>query len=309
MDRVSASSWRSRLRDLQAGLFHCFPHHWLSAVVYALSRAEAAVLKNFLIRGFVALYDPDMQEAEVEDPKAYPTLNALFVRTLKPGNRPWPTDPNVLAVPCDSQVSQFGRLSEGRALQAKGLTFTTEELLGGAHPEFSGGLFATLYLSPKYCHRVYMPADGRLLEMRHIPGRQFTVSPYAVERIPRLYARNERVVSLFEDSRGIPFAVVMVGAVSVASIEMSWCGVVAPRRRAISRWRYGGDDAPGPELRRGDELGCFHLGSTVVIMSGHRDRKWAPAIKPGEMLLYGQSLLRPESAEAEAGDAAPGGTG
>ena len=243
-----------------------------------------------------------MEDAEIENPEEYPTLNALFVRTLKKDIRPWSEDPDAVAAPCDSRISQFGQIEEGRIIQAKGQTFTADELLGGPHPEFAQGRFATLYLSPDDCHRVYMPADGRLIEMCHIPGRQFTVASYAVERIPRLYARNERVASLFEGPDGIPFAVVMVGAVNVACIEMSWCGIVAPRRRAISRWRHNGN-SPNIELRRGDELGCFHLGSTVVMLSGHQDRTWDPGVEAGQAVAYGQPLLLPKSESDGASEA------
>ncbi len=286
-------TWRMRLLDLKAWGFYFFPHHWLSAATHWLSRIEIPAAKNLLIRSFVSFFGLRMQDAEIEDPEAYPTLNALFVRTLKPDVRPWPEDPGVLAAPCDSRVSQFGQIEDGRIIQAKGQTFTVNELLGGTHPEFAQGRFATLYLSPDDCHRVYMPADGRLVEMRHVPGRQFTVASYAVERIPRLYARNERVASLFEDPDGIPFAVVMVGAVNVASIEMSWCGTVTPRRQSISRWQYNAD-TPSVELRRGDELGCFHLGSTVVLLSGHQGYQWDPGVETGQAMVYGQSLLLPE---------------
>lgn len=302
MTRTSRSPWRERLFDLKAWGFYCFPHHWLSAATHWASRIKAPVVKNLLIRSFVSLFKLRMEDAEIEDPEEYPTLNALFVRTLKKDLRPWPEDPGVLAAPCDSRVAQFGQIEDGRIIQAKGQTFTVDELLGNPHPEFAQGRFATLYLSPDDCHRVYMPADGRLVEMCHVPGRQFTVASYAVERIPRLYARNERVASLFEDPDGIPFAVVMVGAVNVASIEMSWCGTVAPRRRLLSRWRYDGS-IPDVALRRGDELGCFHLGSTVVVLSAREDRRWDAAVETGQAMAYGQPLLLPDG---KGGNAPPG---
>ncbi len=304
MTPAPESPWRTRLLKLKAWGFYCFPHHGLSAFTYWLSRIETPVIKNFLIRSFVSFFRLRMEEAEIESPEEYPTLDALFVRTLKKTLRPWPEDPDVLAAPCDSRISQFGPIEDGRIIQAKGQTFTVDELLGGPHPEFAQGRFATLYLSPDDCHRVYMPTDGRLAEMCHIPGRQFTVASYAVERIPRLYARNERVASLFESPDGIPFAVVMVGAVNVACIEMSWCGIVAPRRQAISRWPHNGTPL-NVELRRGDELGCFHLGSTVVLLSGHPDRAWSPGIEAGQAVTYGQPLLLPKSDSSDAVEATP----
>lgn len=304
MTPAPESPWRTYLLNLKAWGFYCFPHRWVSALAYWLSRIETPAVKNFLIRSFVSFFGLRMEDAEIEDPEEYPTLNALFIRTLKKDVRPWPEDPDALAAPCDSRISQFGQIEEDRIIQAKGQTFTVDELLGGPHPEFAQGRFATLYLSPDDCHRVYMPADGRLIEMCHIPGRQFTVASYAVERIPRLYARNERVANLFEGPDGTPFAVVMVGAVNVACIEMSWCGIVAPRRRAISRWRHNGKP-PDIELRRGDELGCFHLGSTVVLLSGHPDRAWHPSIETGQAVAYGQPLLLPKSENGDASEAPP----
>lgn len=290
--------------DTWVRVFYCFPHHWLSAITHWLSRIEIPAIKNSMIWVFLCKYHLRMEEAEIENPKEYPTLNALFVRTLKKDVRPWPEDPSVLAVPCDSRISQFGQIENGRIIHAKGQTFTVDELLGGNHPEFSQGRFVTLYLNPDDCHRVYMPTDGHFTEMCHIPGRQFTVASYAVERIPRLYARNERVASLFEDPDGAPFAVVMVGAVNVACIEMSWCGIVAPRQRSISRWRYNGN-TPNIELHQGDELGCFHLGSTVILLSGHQDRVWSPGIEAGQAVVYGQPLLLPKSENGDASEASP----
>ncbi len=293
---TAAAVWRSRWHNLKAWLFHCFPHAWISAVAYWLARIETPAVKNFLNLRFVAFFSIRMEDAELEDPQAYPTLDALFVRALKPGLRPWPDDPAILAAPCDSRISQLGSIGDdGRIVQAKGQSFTVAELLGDAAPEYREGQFATLYLSPNFCHRVYMPTAGRLLEMRHIPGRQFTVAAYAAARIPRLYARNERVACLFEDPNGTQFAVVMVGALNVASIELSWCGLVAPRHRAISRWRHAQFGNPEIRLDQGAELGRFHLGSTVVLLSAHPGMAWNPAATPGEMLLYGQPLLLPEA--------------
>ena len=297
MDSADTPLWRARLLDLKAWAFQCFPHHWVSAVAYWLSRLDNPAAKNFLIRLFVSFFGIRMEDAEIENPEQYPTLNALFVRTLKKEARPWPEDSGVLAAPCDGRISQFGQIEDGRIIQAKGQAFTVDELLGHAHPEFAQGRFATLYLSPHDCHRIYMPADGRLVEMCHIPGRQFTVAPYAVERIPRLYARNERVASVFEGPDGTPLAVVMVGAVNVACIELSWCGIVAPRHRSVKRWQYNGD-TPRIELRRGDEMGCFHLGSTVVLLSGQQG-PWDPAVEAGQAVSYGQSLLLPEGGGGE----------
>ncbi len=294
--QITLPSW---LQTLRAWLFHCYPHRWLSALVYGLARIEIPVVKNYLNTGFARALALDMSEAEIEDPKQYPTLDALFVRAMKPECRPWAEDPEVLASPCDCRISQIGTIEDGRIIQAKGQGFSVDELLGAEAPEFAHGHYATLYLSPRFCHRVYMPLPGRLLEMRHIPGRQFSVAPYATERIARLFARNERVVNLFEDEYGTRFAVVMVGAQNVASMEMSWCGVVSPRRHAITRQDYSGNKAPEVRLARGDEIGRFHFGSTVILLSTHANRAPAPGVEIDSLLHYGQPLLCPPAATVE----------
>ena len=293
--------WRARWLALKAALFSAFPHAWVSAVAGGLARLEHPAAKDFLIRLFLWKYALRMDEAELEDPAAYPSLDALFTRALKPAARPWPARPDALAAPCDSRISQRGRIEDGRLIQAKGQTFTAGELLGDARDgaRFAGGVYATFYLEPVDCHRVYMPAAGRLLAMRRVPGRQHSVAPWAARRIPRLYARNERVVCLFEDARGAAFAVVMVGALNVAAIEIAWHGLVTPAGRAIERWDYREREAV--RLARGDELGRFHLGSTVVLLHAAADWRWDGAV--GEAVRYGQSLAVPGNGAVELGAA------
>ena len=295
----SQSPLLSRLQTLRAWLFHCYPHRWLSALVYGLARIDLPAVKNYLNTGFARVFSLDMSETEIEDPKQYPTLDALFVRAMKPECRPWTEDPQILASPCDCRISQIGAIEDGRIIQAKGQDFSVDELLGAEATEFARGHFATLYLSPRFCHRVYMPLSGRLLEMRHIPGRQFSVAPYATERIARLFARNERVVNLFKDEQGILFAVVMVGAQNVASMEMSWCGLVSPRRHAITRRDYSGRKTPKITLARGDEIGRFHMGSTVIVLSTHADMVPAEGAEIDSLLHYGQPLFGPQTETTE----------
>ena len=290
---------RSRWYAAKAALFSAFPHAWLSAAAGGLARLEHPAAKDFLIRLFLRKYALRMDEAELEDPAAYPSLDALFTRALKPEARPWPERPDALAAPCDSHLSQFGRIEDGRLIQAKGQTFTAGELLGDARDgaRFAGGVYATFYLEPVDCHRVYMPAAGRLLAMRRIPGRQHSVAAWAAQHIPRLYARNERVVCLFEDERGAAFAVVMVGALNVAAIEIVWHGLVTPAGRAIDRWDYR--ERAAVRLARGDELGRFHLGSTVVLLHAAADWRWDAAAAVGRALRYGQPLAVPGSGAVE----------
>ena len=297
------ASWRARWLALKTVLFSAFPHAWVSAAAGGLARLEHPAAKDFLIRLFLWKYALRMDEAELEDPAAYPSLDALFTRALKPSARPWPERPDALAAPCDSRVSQCGRIEDGRLIQAKGQTFTAGELLADARDgaRFAGGVYATLYLEPVDCHRVYMPAAGRLLAMRRVPGRQHSVAPWAARRIPRLYARNERVACLFEDERGAAFAVVMVGALNVAAIEIAWHGLVTPAGRAIERWDYR--ERAAVRLARGDELGRFHLGSTVVLLHAAADWRWDAAAAVGQALRYGQPLAVPGNGAVESATA------
>ena len=298
--------WRARWHVLKAALFSAFPHAWVSATAGWLARLEHPAAKDLLIRLFLWKYALRMDEAEVEDPAAYPTLDALFTRPLKPEARPWPERPDALAAPCDGRLSRFGRLEDGRLIQAKGQTFTAGELLAdaGDGARFAGGAYATFYLAPQDCHRVYMPAAGRLLAMRRIPGRQHSVAPWAAQQIPRLYARNERVACLFEGGDGAAFAVVMVGALNVAAIEIAWHGLVAPAGRAVARWDYR-ERAP-VRLARGDELGRFHLGSTVVLLHAAGDWRWDGAVAVEKAVRCGQALAVPGAGAVESEIASDG---
>lgn len=291
--------WRARWLAVKAALFSALPHAWVSAAAGGLARLEHPAAKDLLIRLFLWKYAPRMDEAELEDPAAYPSLDALFTRALKPEARPWPERPDALAAPCDSRLSRFGRIEDGRLIQAKGQTFTAGELLADARDgaRFADGAFATFYLEPADCHRVYMPAAGRLLAMRRVPGRQHSVAPWAARRIPRLFARNERVACLFEDARGAAFAVVMVGALNVAAIEIAWHGLVTPPGRAVARWDYR--ERREVRLARGDELGRFHLGSTVVLLHASADWHWDEAAAVGRALRYGQPLAIPGDGAVE----------
>lgn len=200
---------------------HLLPHHLLSRVIGGFAECRAPWFKNLLTRWFVRHYDVDMRQAQVEDPTAYENFNAFFTRALKPGARPLPAEAGVVVSPSDGAISQLGRIEHGRIFQAKGHSYSLLELLGGdglrAAP-FMGGHFATIYLSPKDYHRVHMPLTGTLKEMVYVPGRIFSVNQLTAENVPELFARNERVVCIFDTAVG-PMAVILVGAMIVASIE------------------------------------------------------------------------------------------
>src|ERR1700712_3476271 len=233
-----------------------------------------------LIRNFIRDYDVDMNGGVESDPTAYKSFNEFFTRALKPGMRPIAKAD--LICPVDGAISQFGRIDKHTIFQAKGHEYTTQALLGGdpalAEP-FLDGTFATIYLSPKDYHRIHMPCDGRLTRMIHVPGDLFSVNPVTAQGVPGLWARNERVVCLFEGARG-PFSLVLVGATIVGSMQTVWHGVVNTKRPGqIREWRY---DDQNIERKKGVEMGRFLLGSAVIMTFPKGDLAfnagWAPAV-------------------------------
>jgi phosphatidylserine decarboxylase len=244
---------------------YVLPHRALSRLVYWATRWTWTPWKNFLIGRVVKAYGVDMAQAEQTDPFAFASFNAFFTRALKPGARPLPADANAIACPADGRISQFGAIREGRIFQAKGQDFSAVELLGdeAAAAPYANGRFITVYLSPRDYHRVHVPLAGTLRETLHIPGRLFSVAPFAVEAVPRLFARNERLVCHFDGANG-PFAVVMVGAMLVSGVETVWGGVeIPPYASAIVHKDWRGKDI---RLERGAELGRFNMGSTVIVL-------------------------------------------
>jgi phosphatidylserine decarboxylase len=244
---------------------YALPHRTLSRLVYWATRRTWTPWKNFLIGRVVKAYRVDMSQAEQPDPFAYPSFNAFFTRALKPGARPIPADEQAIACPADGRISQFGRIRDGRIFQAKGQDFSAAELLGdeAAAASYANGSFITVYLSPRDYHRVHAPLAGALRETLHIPGRLFSVAPFAVDAVPRLFARNERLVCHFDGAQG-PFVVVMVGAMLVSGVETVWSGVeIPPYASAVVRKDWRGKEI---RLERGAELGRFNMGSTVILL-------------------------------------------
>ncbi|GLQ89737.1 archaetidylserine decarboxylase [Dyella flagellata] len=246
-------------------LQYILPHRALSRVVYWATRWTFAPWKNFLIGRIVHSYQVDMTEAAQPDPFAYPHFNAFFTRKLRPDARRTDTAPGALVSPADGRISQAGPLADGRIFQAKGQEYTAAELLGdeAAAAPYRNGRFVTIYLSPRDYHRVHMPLRGTLKETVHIPGRIFSVAPFAVDAIPRLFARNERLACHFEGAHG-PFVVVMVGAILVSSVATVWDGlVIPPYAPSIRRKSFAGQNI---ELDRFAEMARFNMGSTVIVL-------------------------------------------
>nr|WP_298115840.1 archaetidylserine decarboxylase [uncultured Pseudomonas sp.] len=271
---------------------YLLPHHLLSRLIGYAADCRAAWFKNRLIGWFAKQYQVDMSEAQVEDLEAFEHFNAFFTRALKPGARPLAQGPDAVLCPADGAVSQLGKIEHGRIFQAKGHSFSLVELLGGdterANP-FMGGVFATIYLSPKDYHRVHMPLAGTLKEMVYVPGRLFSVNQSTAENVPELFARNERVVCLFDTERG-PMAVVLVGAMIVASIETVWAGLVTPPKRSLKTFRYDEAARVPIVLDKGAELGRFKLGSTAIVLFGADQVQWAQELAAGSPVQMGQLL-------------------
>ncbi len=241
-----------------------------------------------LIRGFVDKYGVDMGEAANPDIASYRSFNDFFTRALKPGARPLATAD--LVCPVDGAISQFGAIERDQIFQAKGHHYSTTALVGGdatLAAQFENGHFATIYLSPKDYHRIHMPIDGRLLRMIHVPGDLFSVNPTTARGVPGLFARNERVVCVFESAHG-PFVLTLVGATIVGSMVTVWHGVVNPPRSAVLReWRY---DDQNITLKQGDEMGRFLLGSTVVMLFPKSPLRFNPAWLPARPVRLGEAM-------------------
>ncbi|MGK0673920.1 MAG: archaetidylserine decarboxylase [Halothiobacillaceae bacterium] len=280
------------VRDaLFVGLQYILPHHLISRSVYAMTRWRTPLVEP-AIRLFCKHFGVNLDEAAESDPAAYHTFNAFFTRALKPGVRPLAEGEALAVCPVDGTISQIGRIRDERIFQAKGYDYSLIELLGGdltrAKP-FRNGYFATIYLAPRDYHRIHMPLAGTLTEMVHVPGRLFSVHPVTVERVPRLFARNERVVALFDTAEG-PMGMVLVGAMNVAAIETVWSGLVTPARgREISQWHYG--DQVRVELARGAEMGRFNMGSTVIVLFPE-GFSFRPDLVPGMTVRMGEPLAQ-----------------
>ena len=268
---------------------YLLPKQALTALAGRFARAEAGALTTRVIRWFIARYGVNMAEAVQPDPAAYRSFNEFFTRPLKPGARPLAAADFIC--PVDGAISQFGPIARDQIFQAKGHSYSTTALVGGdaaLAAQFADGEFATLYLSPRDYHRIHMPCDGRLRRMIHVPGELFSVNPTTARGVPGLFARNERVVCVFDSAHG-PFVLTLVGATIVGSMATVWHGVVnPPRPGTIREWRYDGEQAI--TLKRGEEMGRFLLGSTVVLLFPKNTLAFNPAWAPAGPVRMGEAM-------------------
>lgn len=269
-------------------LQHCMPQQLLSRLTGLLADIETQWIKNFLIKTFIAQYKVDMSEAQYADAAQYTSFNEFFTRSLKSGLRP--VDPAVSSIvsPADGVVSEAGLIDKTTLLQAKGQHYDLQMLLGGdavlAKP-FENGSFATIYLSPKDYHRVHMPAQGTLLKSIYVPGELFSVNQTTANYVPQLFARNERLICFFDGPNGA-FVVILVGALIVAGIETVWSGQVAPKSKTICTADY----SQAITLNRGDEMGRFKLGSTVILLFPEKSAAWSDEIIAGHEVKMGSRI-------------------
>jgi phosphatidylserine decarboxylase len=267
---------------------YLMPKRALTVFAGWVANLRGGPLTQYLIRDFISRYAVNMAEAADPRPQSYATFNEFFTRALRPDARP--IDGAAFVCPVDAAISQFGPIEHDQIFQAKGHSYSTRALVGGdqalAH-QFDHGHFATLYLAPKDYHRIHMPCDGRLTRMIYVPGDLFSVNPLTARHVPGLFARNERVVCVFDTAHG-PFINVLVGATIVGSVATVWHGVVnPPRTREVRQWRYDDQDIV---LRKGQEMGRFLLGSTVVMLFPRNAVSFVPDWAPSRLVRLGQAM-------------------
>lgn len=273
---------------------YCAPTRTLSRLMHTLTHCQFPAWKNWQIRWFISRYNVDISTAVEVDPMLYPDFNSFFTRPIKAEVRPIAPGDQDIVSPADGTVSQMGDIIGGRLFQAKGRYFDLTALLGGDKERaaaFYGGKFVTIYLCPGDYHRLHMPMDGVLREMLHIPGRLFSVQPRTTRTIPNLFARNERVVALFDTSCG-PMAMILVGAMFVGSIETTWTGVIKPSANdQVQVWNYRDNERYTPvHLAKGAEMGRFNMGSTVILLFGPDKTDWLEDLQPGSSVKMGQLI-------------------
>ena len=273
-------------------LQYLIPQHVLSMLIHALTRSELRWVKNILIHFTIRIYKINIADTEASDIGSYLSFNAFFTRQLGAGVRHIADGDNIMVSPVDGTISQIGKIESGQMVQAKGRYYTVLELLAGDQllsQKFINCPFATIYLAPRDYHRIHMPLTGRLRSMIYVPGKLFSVSPRAVKMVPHLFARNERVVTVFETNFGL-ILLVLVGAIFVGSMEISWHGKITPcYGDKIRHWVY--HDEKAITIDKGEEIGRFNMGSTVVLLMEEGYFKQFPGkFKVGSVVYMGQAI-------------------
>ena len=270
---------------------YLMPQLYLTQAAGWLAKQKWGALTHFVIKMFAKKYNVEMSEAEKPHFSDYESFNQFFIRPLKAGARPIVEGENALCLPADGRVSECGVIEEQLLIQAKGHFFSLSDLLAEQQDlveAFKNGNFITTYLSPRDYHRVHMPCDGTLRQMIYVPGDLFSVNPFLAEHVPNLFARNERVICVFDTAFG-PMVQILVGATITASISTVWAGVInPPRPTEVKVWSYEGENAP--KLAKGEEMGAFQLGSTVINLFAAEQVKLAEHLQVGVPVRMGELL-------------------
>jgi len=270
---------------------YLIPQHALSVLMHKLTRSELTWFKNSFTRFIIKKYKVNVQEAKITELAAYPSFNAFFTRQLREDVRPLAKGDDIVVSPVDGAISQIGQIEQGQIIQAKGRQYSVLELLAGDQQlakQFDQSQFATIYLSPRDYHRIHMPLTGKLKSMSYIPGKLFSVSPRTARTVPNLFARNERVVTVFETELG-PMVLVLVGAIFVGSMETVWQGQITPDYgKKVEHWAY--QDEQAVTLQKGEEMGRFNMGSTVVMLMPQQCKPFLDEFNAGSAVQMGQAI-------------------
>lgn len=268
------------------------PKKLISEIIGFFAKSQNYYIKTFFIKNFQKTYNVNLKEAIYEDVELYSSFNSFFTRELKPESRPIDENINSIICPADGVVSQIGNINSGKIIQAKGIYFNLLSFLGNDKEyfkKFKDGLFSTIYLSPKDYHRVHMPIDGKLSKMVYIPGKLFSVNKITTRSVKNLYSINERLVCFFDTVRG-PMSVVLVGAMIVSGITVQWEKSICSKKGKIKRFIYPSIGKDSVFLKKGDEIGRFMLGSTVVICFGKNKINWSSNISINSVVKMGQRV-------------------
>jgi phosphatidylserine decarboxylase len=277
--------------NILARIQYLLPHHFLSRLVHKFMRIRVKIIKNLQISLVGEMAGVDWSESKLQSVSDFENFNAFFTRELASNARPIDPDSSSFVSPSDGKISQCGRLTDDRILQAKGQHYSLRDLLANdpAASDFNKGFFHTIYLSPRDYHRVHMPMDAHLQRMIHVPGRAFSVASYVVQNVPGIFARNERVISLFMTVHG-PMAIILVGAMLVSSMETTWSGVITPPRG--KRVVTGDWSRRDIRLKKGQEMGRVNMGSTVILLLGAGAVSALEDYSAEDIVVMGQKLGR-----------------
>ncbi len=271
---------------LKSGALYILPHHFISRMVFKLTRIESSLVPG-VIKLFSRAFKVNLEEAVKSDPQSYKTFNEFFTREIKSELRP--IAESLITSPVDGTISQLGKIYEGTIFQAKGINYSVEQLLGNLEDsqKYKNGQFITIYLSPRDYHRIHMPCAGELIQQTHVPGRLFSVANHTVNTVTGIFARNERVIASFKSEYG-SMEMILVGAINVAAIETVWDGLITPPKgKSMTKKKYKNENI---SLAKGQEMGRFNMGSTVILLFENESPKLDQSLYAGQSIKLGNSL-------------------